>query len=142
LFLSKIMVQNTDKQMNINSKNNPEGVVECMVVNLCEKMNIKEEKFGNILLAVTEAVNNAIEHGNKNCPEKTVHLSYKSSSEELIFTVTDQGQGFDLKQVSDPTHPESKDPEAGRGIFVMKHLADKMEFLDKGNKVLLSFNLN
>ncbi|HWY37523.1 MAG TPA: ATP-binding protein [Bacteroidia bacterium] len=136
------MSQNTDKQVNINPKNNPEGVVEHMVVNLCEKMNIKEEKFGNILLAVTEAVNNAIEHGNKNNPEKRVHLSYKSSPEKITFTVSDEGQGFDLKQVPDPTQPETKDPEAGRGIFVMKHLADKLELLDNGKKVLLSFNLN
>jgi serine/threonine-protein kinase RsbW len=142
VFLSKRMVQNTTNQVNIGPKNNPEGVVENMVVNLCEQMNIGEEKFGNILLAVTEAVNNAIEHGNQNNPEKTVQISYTSSPQEVIFTVSDQGQGFDLKQVPDPTQPESKDPEAGRGIFVMKHLADKMEFVDKGNKVLLSFNLN
>ena len=142
MFLDKIMNQITEKQVNINSKNNPEGIVEYMVVNLCEKMHIKEERFGNILLAVTEAVNNAIEHGNKNSPEKTVQLSYQSSPEQVTFTVADQGQGFDLKLVPDPTQPESKDPEAGRGIFVMKHLADKMEFLDNGKKVLLSFNLN
>jgi serine/threonine-protein kinase RsbW len=136
------MIQAIEKQLHISPKNNPEGVVEQMVVSLCEKMNIKEEKFGNILLALTEAVNNAIEHGNKNNPEKTVQLSYDSSPEALTFTVSDQGQGFDLKNVTDPTLPESADPEAGRGIFVMKHLADKMEFLDNGNKVLLSFNLN
>jgi len=135
-------IQTTNKQVSISPKNNPEGVVEHMVVNVCDEMNIKEEKFGNILLAVTEAVNNAIEHGNQNSPEKTVQLSYKSSPEQITFTVADQGQGFDLKSVPDPTQPESKDPEAGRGIFVMRHLADKMEFLDKGNKVLLSFNLN
>ena len=56
--------------------------------------------------------------------------------------MSDEGQGFDLKQVPDPTQPETKDPEAGRGIFVMKHLADKLELLDNGKKVLLSFNLN
>ena len=100
------MNQITEKQVNINSKNNPEGIVEYMVVNLCEKMHIKEERFGNILLAVTEAVNNAIEHGNKNSPEKTVQLSYQSSPEQVTFTVADQGQGFDLKLVPDPTQPE------------------------------------
>lgn len=136
------MAQNTDLQMNISLTKNPESVVENMVVNLCEQMNIGEDKFGNILLAVTEAVNNAIEHGNKNNPEKTVEVSYQTSPEKVTFTVSDQGQGFDLKNVSDPTLPESKDPEAGRGIFVMKHLADKLELLDNGKKVMLSFNLN
>jgi serine/threonine-protein kinase RsbW len=113
-----------------------------MVVTLCEQMNIREEKFGNILLAVTEAVSNAIEHGNQNSPEKTVFLSYHSSPEQITFTVADEGQGFDLKKVPDPTQPDAQDTSAGRGIFVMKHLADKMEFQDNGNKVLLSFNLN
>jgi len=128
--------------MNISLTKNPEGAVEHMVVNLCEQMNIGEEKFGNILLAVTEAVSNAIEHGNKNNPEKTVEVSCQSSPEKVTFTVSDQGQGFDIKNVSDPTLPETKDPEAGRGIFVMKHLADKLELQDNGKKVLLSFNLN
>src|ERR1700752_1766300 len=131
------MITLLNKKIQINSQTNPEGVVERAIVDVCEEMQIGEEKFGNILLAVTEAVNNAIEHGNKNNPEKTVQISYTSSPQEVIFTVSDQEQGFDLKQVPDPTQPESKDPEAGRGIFVMKHLADKMEFVDKGNKVLL-----
>lgn len=136
------MEQIIEKQLNVSPKNNPEGVVEYMVVNLCEKMHIGEDKFGNILLAVTEAVNNAIEHGNKNNPEKTVQVSYETSPERLTFMVADQGKGFDIKQVTDPTQPESKDPKAGRGIFVMKHLTDKLEYIKPGNRVLLSFNLN
>lgn len=136
------MTQNTDKQLNIDLKANPEGVVEKVITNLYDKMIIGEEQFGNILLAVTEAVNNAVEHGNKNNPNKTVQLSYTSSQKEITFMVSDQGQGFDLSEVPDPTHPENHNPEAGRGIFVMKHLADKLELQDNGKKVLLSFNLN
>jgi serine/threonine-protein kinase RsbW len=142
VFLVEIMVQNIEKQMDINLTDNPESAVEHIIVNLCEEMNIKEEQFGNILLAVTEAVSNAVEHGNKNSSDKIVQLSYQTTPEQITFTVSDQGQGFDLEGVPDPTHPGSIDPEAGRGIFVMKHLADKMELLEKGNKVLLSFNLN
>ncbi len=135
------MNQHTENQVKITKLNNPEGVVERMVVSLCEKMNIKEEKFGNILLALTEAVDNAIEHGNKNNPDKSVELSYKTSPEGVTFTVSDQGQGFDPKNVSDPTHPENISEE-GRGLFVMKHLADKIAFEENGKKVVLSFNLN
>ena len=135
------MSQNADNQVQITKKNNPEGVVERMVVSLCEKMNIKEEKFGNILLALTEAVDNAIEHGNQNHPDKTVELSYKASPEWVTFTVSDQGQGFDPSHVTDPTHPENIS-DTGRGLFVMKHLADKIEFEENGKKVVLSFNHN
>jgi serine/threonine-protein kinase RsbW len=135
------MSQYTENQVKITKQNNPEGIVERMVVGLCEKMNIKEERFGNILLAITEAVDNAIEHGNKNHPDKAVELSYKTSPEGVTFTVADQGQGFDPNHVADPTHPENISDE-GRGLFVMKHLADKVAFEENGKKVVLSFNLN
>lgn len=133
--------QHIENQVKITKQNNPEGIVESVVVNLCEKMNIKEEKFGNILLALTEAVDNAIEHGNQNNPDKSVELSYKTSPEKVTFTVADQGQGFNPDHITDPTLPGSKSAE-GRGLFVMKHLADKVAFEDNGKKVVLSFNLN
>lgn len=135
------MIQLAENQVTIRKGANPEGVVERMVVNLCEQMNIKEEKFGNILLALTEAVDNAIEHGNGNNPEKAVELSYSTSGSDLTFTVADQGQGFDPANVADPTQPHSQSNE-GRGLFVMKHLADKINFEENGKKVVLSFNLN
>lgn len=133
--------QHIENQVKITQENTAENIVERMVVGLCEKMNIKEEKFGNILLALTEAVDNAIEHGNKNNPNKAVELSYKTSPEGVTFTVCDQGQGFDPNYITDPTLPGSQ-AEEGRGLFVMKHLADKVAFEENGKKVVLSFNLN
>jgi serine/threonine-protein kinase RsbW len=130
-----------NKKIQIDSQTNPEGVVERAVVYVCEQMHISEEKFGNILLAVTEAVDNAIEHGNKNNPDKNVQLSYQSSPKEITFTVTDQGQGFDINKITDPTNPENAE-NAGRGILIMKMLSDKLEFNNEEKTVLLSFNLN
>lgn len=135
------MIQQAENQVIITKKGNPEGIVERMVVSLCEEMHIKEEKFGNILLAITEAVDNAIEHGNQNSPDKAVELSYTASPSDLTFTVADQGPGFDPNHVSDPTNPKNQ-AEKGRGLFVMKHLADKITFEENGKKVVLSFNLN
>ena|ERR1700739_4891868 len=130
-----------DKKVQINPTNNPEGTVEHLVVDICEQMRIGEEKFGNILLAVAEAVDNAIIHGNKNNPEKNVELAYSSSKEEITFAVTDQGEGFDVKKVTDPTKPENPE-NMGRGILIMKMLSDKLEFLREEKTVLLSFHLN
>lgn len=131
-----------NKKIQINSQANPESVVERAIVGVCEEMQIGEEKFGNILLAVTEAVDNAIEHGNKKNPEKNVELSYQSSPEEITFAVTDQGNGgFDFSHLTDPTKPENPE-NAGRGILIMKMLSDKLEFLNEEKTVLLSFNLN
>jgi serine/threonine-protein kinase RsbW len=130
-----------NKKIQINSQTNPEGIVERAVVDVCEQMHISEEKFGNILLAVSEAVDNAIAHGNKNNPDKNVQLSYQSSSKEITFAVTDQGQGFDIAGITDPTKPENPE-NAGRGILIMKMLSDKLEFNSEEKTVLLSFNLN
>lgn len=133
-----------ENKIQINAATNPEGIVERTIIDVCEQMHIGEEKFGNILLAVTEAVDNAIEHGNKNNPDKNVELSYHSSPKEITFAVTDQGDqahGFDITHVTDPTKPENPKNE-GRGIFIMKTLSDKLEFLNEEKTVLLSFNLN
>jgi anti-sigma regulatory factor (Ser/Thr protein kinase) len=136
------MITLLNKKIQINSQTNPEGVVERAIVDVCEEMQIGEEKFGNILLAVTEAVDNAIEHGNKNNPDKKVELSYQSSPAEITFSITDQGHGgFDFTKVTDPTKPENPE-NAGRGILIMKMLSDKLEFLNEEKTVLLSFNLN
>jgi serine/threonine-protein kinase RsbW len=130
-----------DKKIQINPKTNPESVVEHTVVSICEELQIGEEKFGNILLAVTEAVDNAILHGNKNNPDKNVQLSYRTSKEQITFSVTDEGMGFDLSNITDPTKPENPE-NAGRGILIMKMLSDKLEFKNEEKTVLLSFNLN
>ena len=130
-----------DKTILINPNNNPEGTVEHLVVDVCEQMHIGKEKFGNILLAVTEAVDNAIIHGNKNNPDKKVELGYHSSKQDVTFAVTDEGEGFNINTITDPTTPEN--PESiGRGIFIMKALSDKLQFLPEEKTVLLSFNLN
>ena len=140
VFTSKMTLL-IDKKIQINSKTNPESAVEKAVVSVCEQLHIGEEKFGNILLAVTEAVDNAISHGNKHNPDKNVQLAYHSSKEEITFLVTDEGVGFDLSHVTDPTKPENPE-HAGRGILIMKMLADKLEFKNEEKTVLLSFNLN
>ena len=138
------MTQLLNKKIQFSSDTNPDGIVERAVVAVCEEMQIGEEKFANILLAVTEAVDNAIEHGNKHNPDKKVELAYQSSSKEITFSVTDQGDqglGFDIAHVTDPTKPENPE-NVGRGILLMKMLSDKLEFLNEEKTVLLSFNLN
>ena len=130
-----------DKRILISSSN-PDNIVENTVVSVCEELHIGEEKFGNILLAVTEAVDNAFTHGNQNNPKKNVELSYQHSDTDVTFAITDEGErGFDIEKVTDPTKPENPS-EAGRGILLMKMLSDKLEFLNEEKTVLLSFNLN
>lgn len=95
--------------------------------------------YGNIIIAMTEAVNNAINHGNKNDPSKKVKVCYTQSTNNISFTVEDEGEGFDYTNIPDPTDPANIEKLNGRGIFLMKNLVDEIHFHDKGKKIELIF---
>lgn len=100
-----------------------------------------KDAYGNIIIAMTEAVNNAITHGNKNIPEKKVAVSYKQTDKNISFTVEDEGSGFDYENVPDPTDPANLEKLNGRGIFLMTNLADDVKFHEQGKRIELIFNL-
>ncbi|MBI3511703.1 MAG: ATP-binding protein [Bacteroidetes bacterium] len=118
------------------------GLVEKLVNEICVSHHVPEDHYGNILVAVTEAVNNAIQHGNKLDPGKKVDLSFSADERRLSFQVSDQGEGFNFTSLPDPTNPENLEKPNGRGVFLMKHLADKVEFSNEGRTVLLNFNIS
>lgn len=115
---------------------------ESLVDKICQTLSVNEDYYGNVLIAVTEAVNNAIKHGNKNDVSK--HVQIRVSDAESVFSieVKDQGIGFDFNNLPDPTAPENIEKENGRGIFLMKSLADKVEFENDGRDVILTFSKN
>ncbi|MCH2235824.1 MAG: ATP-binding protein [Crocinitomicaceae bacterium] len=113
--------------------------VEAMIEKVCEELGVNEELFGNVLIAVTEAVNNAIIHGNKSQPSKKVTIIVNKKAQEVIFTVGDEGAGFDFENIPDPTAPENIEKLNGRGIFLMKNLSDNVEFEANGTKVNITF---
>ena len=114
--------------------------VERLIDGLCQVHNISEEHYGNILISLTEAVNNAIVHGNRLDPDKSVSLSYETVDGTIKFTIEDEGPGFDYENLPDPTAPENIEKPHGRGVFLMKNLSDSCEFLDDGRIVELEFN--
>jgi len=130
----------------INFSSVPENLslVEKLIDEICREYNVDEEHYGNILISITEAVNNAIQHGNKNDPGKNVALECDTDGVDggLFFTVEDQGEGFDFQMVPDPTSPENTEKLSGRGIFLMQNLADKVGFKKNGRVVELNFNLS
>lgn len=117
------------------------SLVEKFIEDVFKELTLKDEMFGNILVAVSEAVTNAMVHGNKSDESKTVCLSmHQRSSNSICFTVEDEGQGFDPEQVPDPTAPENLEKPNGRGIFLMRHLADKVDYDNDGTKVRIEFS--
>ena len=114
-------------------------IVESFIDNVKEKYQLNDDIYGNIMVAVTESVNNAILHGNEADDSKNVSLSLQLSETEVKFIVKDEGKGFDFKNLKDPTLPENIEKASGRGIFLMKHLCDEVSFKDEGATTELSF---
>lgn len=116
-------------------------IVESFIDNAKEKHNISDDIYGNIMIAITEAVNNAIRHGNKEDKSKLVRLSLILDNNHVRFIVEDEGEGFNYEDLNDPTAPENLDKPGGRGIFLMKHLSDGVKFSQEGRCVELQFNI-
>ena len=114
-------------------------LVEKLVDNVCEELQIPEGNYGNILIALTEAVNNAIHHGNKLDVNKTTSVACGQIENILKFRIEDEGVGFDFENLPDPTDPENIEKPNGRGIFLMKNLADEVSFEQNGRIVELTF---
>ena len=117
------------------------ALAEKLIDEACSKHNVHESHYGNILIALTEAVNNAIHHGNRLDPNKTVTLGYEVKDGRIIFLVQDQGPGFDHEHLPDPTDPQNLEKPHGRGVFLMRALADSVEFTDHGATVAMAFSL-
>lgn len=115
-------------------------VVESLIDKICQSVGVHEDVYGNVLIAVTEAVNNAIIHGNKLNKDATVALDVYDQPTSFCFSVSDNGGGFDHEHLPDPTAPENIEKENGRGIYLMRHLADDVEYNDIGNQVTVLFN--
>lgn len=114
---------------------------ENLVDEVSEKYEVHSDIYGKIMVCVVEAVNNAIVHGNKLDPEMQVRIAYKVNDEELIFSVHDEGKGFDYAKIPDPTAPENIENPYGRGIFLIKNLADEIQFLNNGSSLEIRFKI-
>tara|TARA_B100000965_G_scaffold386786_1_gene389402 strand:+ start:1004 stop:1393 length:390 start_codon:yes stop_codon:yes gene_type:complete len=117
------------------------SVVESFIENVGEKIRIEESIYGNVLVSVTEAVNNAIVHGNKEDKNKKVRLALKQNKKSVRFVVEDEGVGFDFDNLPDPTNPKNIEKVKGRGIFLIRSLSDKTTFKQGGRTVEMLFKL-
>jgi serine/threonine-protein kinase RsbW len=117
-------------------------MIESFIDNAKERYHLDDDIYGNIMIAVTEAVNNAIKHGNSGDKSKNVFLSLSLDESMIKFVIKDEGKGFQFDNLPDPTAPENLEKIGGRGIFLMKHLSDEVEFKEEGRVVELSFYMN
>ncbi len=131
------------KTLKLTSKPENISIVERFIDDLRSEFNIGDEVYGNVLISLTEAANNAIIHGNK-CDEKkevTIDYGVDARGKNLTFIIKDQGPGFDYNNLPDPTAPENLEKTSGRGVFLMMQLADMVVFSDNGATVEMSFRI-
>lgn len=117
------------------------ALAEKLIDEACNAHGVHESRYGNILIALTEAVNNAIHHGNRLDPSKQVTLGYRLEDGRIVFMVRDEGPGFDHDHLPDPTDPQNIEKPHGRGVFLMRALADTVSFEDNGASVSMAFSL-
>lgn len=123
---------------NLNSIINVENFVE----NFIGEFQLQEKLRGRITLSIAEAVINAILFGNKRDPQKIVKLTAAKTTKKVIVTIEDEGEGFNYKNIPDPTSPKRCMQAARKGLYLMLNLTDKLEFTKHGAKVIMTFSLN
>ncbi len=135
------MTTETTKELRIALYSTPDSIqeIEPFLSQCRGGRQMSESLFSDILLVLTEAVNNSIIHGNNNNPSKRVTILFRSEGKNLHFKVCDEGKGFDPRKLPDPTHSSRIDQPHGRGVFIMQQLAHKVNYEDNGRTVLIQF---
>ena len=121
----------------------PESItlLEALIEKIADKHQASEDTFANMMTCLNEIAINAIVHGNKLDESKKVIVNAEVDPKRVIWTVTDEGPGFDYDHLPDPTAMENIENLTGRGVFIVKQLADQCVFNSKGNEVELHFKI-
>jgi len=133
------VVGNLTETLVIKSDVNELARVASITEEICERCGLIEDEIDDISIAVTEAVNNAIKHGNKEDSSKSIEIVFEIETEKIKIRIKDEGEGFRLKEVEDPRKNENLLKDNGRGILIMKTLMDEVKVMpgSEGNVLQL-----
>ena len=123
----------------INSNPNNILKLEHYLSSFVNKVDGFSSRYSDVLISLTEAVNNAIIHGNNRDENKKVEINMKCTTKGVHFSVSDEGKGFNPSALPDPTKPENLECCGGRGVFIMSRLCDKLAFNNNGSAVKMYF---
>ncbi len=110
------------------------GVLEYLQERVAKLGLIRPER-SNLFVALDEAFVNAVKHGNKNDLTKLVKITAELSPKEASFTVEDEGEGFDIREIPNPCDPENLFRSSGRGVLLIYNIMDEVEYNAQGNRV-------
>lgn len=126
-------------------KSDPELLPELdeYLMNIAKEAGLDEEKFNNLSLSFSEAASNSIKHGNKNDVNRKIGITVKVSDSQMRIIIKDEGKGFDIKAVPDPTKEENILKDNGRGIHIMRSFLEDLSynFTPEGTETILVLNL-
>lgn len=112
-------------------------LVQERIIQHLEQLRYDERDLFGIRLAIEEALVNAIKHGNRMDPTKTVRILCKIATHKVRIEIEDQGEGFQPEEVPDPTADENLERPCGRGIMLMRAFMSSIVYNETGNRVVL-----
>lgn len=122
--------------LTLRSSSSELNKVEKLIEALADKYYLNDSYYANMMVALTEAFNNALIHGNKKDPAKTITIGFSISDKEMIFEVRDEGKGFDHLLFLNTRHSDNQ-----RGIELIQSVSDKVEFSENGRCISIHFNV-
>lgn len=117
------------------------GVVDEIMGTLTAELPLSEQQQFNIHLALGESIQNAILHGNASDPNKRVVIDYELYQGQLYFCISDQGAGFNVQEVADPTAAENREKEGGRGVLFLKQITKHFHYCNEARAVKFTIDL-
>ena len=111
--------------------------VQERIIDALEKLAYSQRDVFGVRLALEEALVNAIKHGNRNDPRKSVRIECRISAEKIIVEIEDEGTGFEVDDVPDPTAEENLEKPSGRGIMLMRAFMTRVDYAGRGNRIVL-----
>jgi serine/threonine-protein kinase RsbW len=109
-----------------------------IILSAMDSLGYADESIRKMKIILTELFANAIYHGNKGDHSKKVTIGHVIDKKKVTISIMDEGDGFDPSKVPDPTLPENLVKDCGRGIYIVRSYADKLEFNQKGNRVSIT----
>ena len=126
--------------INIGSRFENIDLVDLVTEAVLRHAGIDDASVERLGLAVREATANGVQHGNKGDPRKRVAVSFVLGKEEIEVRIRDEGEGFDLASLPDPTDPQNLFKPRGRGILLINTFMDAVDFqfdVEGGTQVTL-----
>jgi len=99
------------------------------------RLGMIEVEQSNLFVALDEAFVNAVKHGNRNDPTKLLRVTAELSAHEAVFTVEDEGDGFDVREIPDPRDPANLFKSNGRGVLLIYNIMDEVEYSQGGARL-------